>query len=167
MAQSAYSYSTTGYYDKYLTKGSLAYDMPQTAVKEKEIVKKERKTGVLDNPAKLMKIAFAIVMAGLFVILWRSATITKMNTQVNDINSRLLVLYSQNEQMAVTLDRTTDLNYVENVAKNKLNMDVPRTEQKVYVDVNIPDRVEIPVQENGGFVKGMKKFINNCLEYLY
>ncbi len=167
MAQSAYTYSSTGYYDRYLTKGSLAYDIPQTAEKEKEVIRKKSKTSILDNPAKLMKIAFAVVMVGLFVILWRSATITKMNTQVNDINNRLLVLYSQNEQATVTLDRTTDLNYVEEVAKNKLNMDVPRTEQKVYVDVNVPDRAEIPVEERGVFVKGVKKFISNCLEYLY
>ena len=167
MAQSAYTYSSTGYYDRYLTKGSLAYDIPQTAVKEKETVRKKSKTGILDNPAKLMKIVFAVVMAGLFVILWRSATITKMNTQVNDINERLLVLYSQNEQATVILDRTTDLNYVEEVAKTKLNMDVPRTEQKVYVDVNVPDRAEIPVEESGAFIKGAKKFISNCLEYLY
>lgn len=167
MAQSAYTYSAGGYYGRYVTKGSLAYDGAGAVVKEKEKAEKKSREGLLDNPSKLLKVAFAVVMAGLFVILWRSATITKMNTQVSDLNSNLSVLYSQNEQATVLLDRSTDLVYVEDVAKNKLNMDVPRTEQKVYVDVNIPDRVEIPVEESGGFIKGEKKFISNCLEYLY
>jgi len=166
MAERAFTYGKTSYYDKYIITGSLAYN-DSAAVEEKEVVRPAKKTGILDNPKKLLALTFILAITGVFVILWRTAIITNMNTQVSELNNKLNVYYSQNEQTAVMLDRTTDLKYVENVARERLNMAVPQAEQKVYIDVNIPDSVEIPVKQERGILKGIKKFINNCLEYLY
>ena len=46
-------------------------------------------------------------------------------------------------------------------------MGVPVAEQKVYVDVDIPDLVEIPGKTGNKFAAGVKNFFSGCLEYLY
>lgn len=166
MAERAYSYGKTSYYNKYNVSGSLAVN-PQEIPATKERLKVHKKVKLIDQPEKLAVIAFTLIVAGIFLIICRTAIIGQMNSQIAAQKNTLNVLYSQNEQTTVELDRTTDLKYVEETAKNELNMNVPKAEQKIYVDVNIADSVELPVKETNGVIKGIKNFISNCLEYLY
>lgn len=166
MSERTYSYGKTSYYNRYNVSGSLAVN-PQEIPATKESQKVQKKVKLIDQPAKLAVIAFTLIVAGIFLIICRTAIIGQMNSQIAAQKEMLNVICSQNEQTTVELDRTTDLKYVEEVAKNKLNMNVPKTEQKIYIDVNITDSVELPAKASGGFVKGVKNFIGGCLEYLY
>ena len=162
----AYNYGNVSYYDKYMTGGSLAYEsIPKERVKEKKVARK--KESLLDNPKQVAILCFAIMVIGIFVVLSRTAIISNMTSQISAWENKLCMMCSQNEQKSVALDKTTDLKYVEQVARENLNMDVPVAEQKVYVDVDIPDLVEVPEKTTGKIGQAFKKFLGGCMEYLY
>ncbi|NLY42442.1 MAG: hypothetical protein GX066_00375 [Clostridiaceae bacterium] len=107
-----------------------------------------------------------------FFIILRYAAIAEESSQVEAYKKQLNQLKRNNEQMQVELDRSINLQKIEEIAKNRLGMRRPEKYQIVYVTIEKKDYAEVvyeqPDKDNRlGGLSTLMTIINNVLEYLH
>ena len=151
---------------------SAAYDNSQIAVnpysvpKQEEVVlpkiKRQTKTKIGMNA-----ILTALLIVTVFVLLFRSALITEVSFNNTKLEQELTKETIATDMARLELDRTTDLNYVEAVAKERLGMDFPQSHQVVNVTLEYPDKAVVTKNYSPNILQTVGGFFGGILEYLY
>lgn len=142
--------------------GNLAYDLrleersAQTEAKVRE-QKRQIKSKAKAKSVKQHKIiaccALAIALCAGFMIS-RNVTAYETQNEVKELQKELNGLKEYSSQKSFELDKSLDLESVEETAKNKLNMVRPEKYQTVYVNIKQDDVTEVTADEVEG-VKGI------------
>ncbi len=81
--------------------------------------------------ARLVCIAFLA-----FLPLYRFSVITESQYRVAELQSEIKNIDSQNERLKVEIANLKSVARIEDIAKNKLNMNEPGSQQIIYLNVN-------------------------------
>ena len=108
-----------------------------------------------------------IVAAMVFAVVIRATIISDINLENRKLNATLVQLRAETEQSQVELNRTTDLNTVEKMAKSELDMKAPDSNQVVSLVLDMDNRTVKPNNTSGSFVNGLKRILSGAMEYLY
>ena len=158
-----------------MASGSYAYDVirgsavpvPQHVPEVQKNPAKKSRTHISVKPGVLSRICFVLIFAMLFTVVLRYTAINELNSDNRALERELQALVAANEQNTVTLDRATDLNNVEEIARTKLGMDLPQSHQVVNINLAMNDKaVKVSSEKNGFFTKCVG-VLGACLEYLY
>lgn len=117
--------------------------------------------------SRLNQALSVILIAAVFVVVFRYTVINEMNYNNTKLTNELRAVTAETDVAKISLDRTTDLKYVENVAKTKLGMDFPQNHQVVNVTLSHPNKAVAAAGEKTGFFTSLKNIFGSVLEYLY
>lgn len=149
------------YYSAYGTTGSTTA-VPKTRESEIPKIKKNTKT-----KSKTNSILFAVLIAVVFVVVFRYTLINEINSNNTKLENKLNAITTEADIAKLSLDKTTDLNYVETVAKEKLHMDFPQSHQVTNVTLIYPDKVSVSQTQSGSIISAIGNFFSGIVEYLY
>lgn len=90
----------------------------------------------------------AIIFSSLLVISYRNSQITEQFTEVKNLKSDLASIQKENEQLEVNIESSINLTNIEKEASEKLGMQKPTNEQKVYVSLPKKDYVQPTIEDN-------------------
>ena len=110
----------------------------------KKVEKVESKVNTknkLNGKAKTV-LSIAIGFAILFAICYQNSLITETFNKKERLKSELATIGKENEQLKVNIEKTLNLNNVEQMAKERLGMQKLSTNQKVYISLPKKDYVE-------------------------
>lgn len=93
--------------------------------------------------AMYLAIAFAI----LFAISYRNSLITESFNKKEELKSNLAAIEKENEQIKINIEKSLNLNNVEQSAKEMLGMQKLSNNQKVYINLPKQDYIESGIQE--------------------
>mgnify|MGYP000049102839 CR=1 FL=1 len=88
------------------------------------------------------------VFAVLLVISYRNSKITEQFSEVKNLKSDLASIQKENEQLEVNIESSINLTNIEKEASEKLGMQKPTNEQKVYVSLPKKDYVQPTIEDN-------------------
>jgi len=114
---------------------------------------KDKKINVKNNLNSKAKIVLyiAIGFTILFAICYQNSLITETFNKKESLKSELATIEKENEQLKVNIEKTLNLNNVEQMAKEKLGMQKLNSNQKIYISLPKKDYVEsseeVPVFE--------------------
>lgn len=122
-----------------------------------------------DIKPKLRMIMFLITgFSVLFAISYQNSLINESFNKKEQYKREMEALSKTNQQLAVSIENSLNLNNIEQVAKEKIGMQKLNNNQKIYVslpkvDYVAPAAEQIIIEEDGGFfnkiVKGFTKSI--------
>ena len=104
----------------------------------------------------------------LFAISYQNSLINESFNKKEQYKREMEALSKTNQQLAVSIENSLNLNNIEQVAKEKIGMQKLNNNQKIYVslpkvDYVAPAAEQIIIEEDGGFfskiVKGFTKSI--------
>lgn len=117
------------------------------------------------NAVKYVAVGFII----LFAIGYRNSVINENFNEKENLKSELSAIQKTNEQLEVSIENSLNLNNVEQAAKERLGMQKPTNNQKVYVNLPKKDYIqpateEVEIEDNmswfekliDGFTKSIK-----------
>lgn len=142
--------------------GNLAYDLEfedysqrvEEKVREhKQNTKNKAKAASIQRHKTIAVCALIFAICAGFMIS-RNVTAYESKTQVTKLQKELNSLKEYSSQKAFELDKSIDLESVEEVAKNKLNMVRPEKYQTVYVNIKQDDVTEVTADQ----VEGLSGF---------
>lgn len=142
--------------------GNLAYDLEfedyservEKKVREhKQNTKNKAKAESIQRHKTIAVCALIFAVCAGFMIS-RNVTAYESKTQVTKLQKELNSLKEYSSQKAFELDKSIDLESVEEVAKNKLNMVRPEKYQTVYVNIKQDDVTEVTANQ----VEGLSGF---------
>lgn len=115
--------------------------------------------------------AIMVVFAIACTILYRNTMIIQAVSTVDALTSQLNDIKNTNTKRELQLERSLDLNYVEEVATRKLGMKRPDKFQTVYVDVTQDNYAEVMMPSSvdnsfHGAFSVITDGMSNVLEYL-
>ena len=90
-----------------------------------------------------MVIAFSI----LFAMIYQNSLITESFKEKETLKKDLATIEKENEQLKVNIEKTLNLNNVEQSAKEMLGMQKLDNSQKVYINLPKKDYIESNVEE--------------------
>ena len=132
---------------------------PQTETRKKVSAKESNK--------RFYKMFMIGLFTAVFVIVFRSAVIAKMNNEIAVLNSNLAKIEKQVQQSAVKLESMTDLNTVQTVATTELNMGLPQQHQIVELDLDMGSKTVAVKSGTDNGENFFSKAWEFCKEYLY
>lgn len=142
--------------------GNLAYDLEFEDYSErvekkvwehKQNTKNKAKAESIQRHKTIAVCALIFAVCAGFMIS-RNVTAYESKTQVTKLQKELNSLKEYSSQKAFELDKSIDLESVEEVAKNKLNMVRPEKYQTVYVNIKQDDVTEVTANQ----VEGLSGF---------
>ncbi len=154
----AYDYS---YYTGSRT-GALPYREEQT--RERAVPKARPKVKKKNRLNALLSVVLAVMV---FAVVYRYAIINEMKSNNVALNKMLTEATVKTDLAKIELQRTTDLNYVERMAKEKLGMDFPQKHQIINVTLEQEDKVVKATPEKKGFFAAVGDFFGGIVEYMY
>jgi len=125
-------------------------------------IKRQAKTKISINA-----VLGAVVIVAVFLLLFRCALINEISSNNTKLEQDLVKATIATDMARLELDRTTDLNYVEAVAKERLGMDFPQSHQVVNVTLEYPDKAVVSNPAQPGILETVGGFFGGILEYLY
>ena len=134
--------------------------------KAKKQSKKQNKRQGKQKVKTVVSIVF--VFSILFAISYQNSLITESFNHKEDLKKNLSAIEKENEQLQVNIEKSLNLNKVEQSAKEKLGMQKLDNSQKVYINLPKQDYVEsnkeqVLDQENESFwskiIKSIRKII--------
>lgn len=139
--------------------GNLAYDLSfeeNSARREAKVreYKKQAKSKARAQSVKQHKIIACCVLAFALCagfMISRNVTAYESQNEVKELQKELNSLKEYSSQKAFELDKSLDLESVEETAKNKLNMVRPEKYQTVYVNIKQEDVTEVTADSVEGF----------------
>lgn len=143
--------------------------------KKKSSTQKVKKQNVKKQSKKQMKpkaklvICVAIGFAILFAISYQNSLITESFNQKEELKKNLGSIEKENEQLKVNIEKSLNLNNVEQSAKEMLGMQKLNNSQKIYINLPKKDYIEssaeeVVIQENTSFWQKIIQNINNLLK---
>lgn len=154
-------------YSYYSTASTAAkpYALPETKTAERTASKRKVRTKTASK-VHINTILGVVFIAAVFVMVFRFTAMNEMSTNNEQLASELKEVSAEADMAQLSLDRTTDLNYVENIAKTELGMDFPQSHQVVSVSLNYPDKVVVSETQSEGFWDSVGNFFSGIWEYL-
>ncbi len=144
MASAKYQYSTSPrklepQYDKRKKKKTKKQKLKVVEeVKRQDIkVSKEEK-----KRQKRITMLIVMIFAVLLTISYRNSQINERFTEVQNMKKELSALEKENEQLKVNIENSYNLNYVEQMAKEKLGMQRLTNSNTVYINLPKKDYTE-------------------------
>lgn len=134
--------------------------------KAKKQSKKQNKRQGKQKVKTVVSIVF--VFSILFAISYQNSLITESFNHKEDLKKNLSAIEKENEQLQVNIEKSLNLNKIEQSAKEKLGMQKLDNSQKVYINLPKQDYVEsnkeqVLDQENESFwskiIKSIRKII--------
>ena len=119
----------------------------------KKVKKQENKKQVKKQTKKQMQpkaklvICIAIGFATLFAISYQNSLITESFNKKEELKRNLATIEKENEQLKVNIEKTLNLNNVEQSAKEMLGMQKLDNTQKKYISLPKEDFIESSVKE--------------------
>ena len=164
----------------YTDNSNLAYDLSRFDNSERQRREKQRKKEAEARAIRMapaaslsksgMKLKAFVVIAALFAAFF---AVNYYNTKKDD--TYRLVVAQQEELNSVTddnallqskLDAKANIGYIEQYAKETLNMDKVGSTQKKYISVNTESLIEVEKDDSEGFLGSIKKGFRSFLEYI-
>jgi cell division protein FtsL len=132
IAEKKYSYDDNSY---------LNEDIQNNTKKAKRTNKKKKRT------LKLMSAVFWVVFitSALIFILLRYTTITEAEYRIHSLKKEIKELENQLQDIKVTYDSLTRSDIIEEIAIKKANMQYPKYDQMVFLDIENKDDTELTV----------------------
>ena len=145
--------------------GGNPYQFGTSPIKlEPNVIKREKKPNVKvvkDVPRQQIKISkgqrkkqlkITVTVAGIFLLLLtiscRNSQIDKKFNQIQSQKKELAAIQKENEQLEVNIESSINLTNIEKEASEKLGMQKPTNEQKVYVSLPKKDYVQPTIEDN-------------------
>jgi cell division protein FtsB len=104
---------------------------------KQERLKRENAKAVARRQIKSLVVAFVLVafFALTFgTIIYRNALVNEAKYDIFNLKAEIKSLNAQVEELGAAIENQTELSYVEQVAKESLNMQYPTKSQIVYID---------------------------------
>lgn len=115
---------------------------PKSNVKAKNIAKQKARVKEM-----FKNFIIALVLFGMFfLICYRYSSINEAFNEVNDIKSDLKKQQTINAQLESSIQKSTDLAYIENYAKYQLGMQKPKDSQIQKINVKKQDKITTPIE---------------------
>jgi cell division protein FtsL len=108
---------------------------------EKTVRKNDVQKSYIPETCALLFCIAAILVLNLF-LLGRFADITSTKHQVSQMEKKMEQLQNQREQLAVSIEKSSRLDWIEQEAVARLNMQYPDKNQIIYISVD-PVRVQL------------------------
>lgn len=111
-----------------------------------------------------VKLVFGIVICFsiLFAISYQNSLITESFNQKEELKKDLAAIEKENEQLKINIEKSLNLNKVEQSAKEMLGMQKLDNNQKMYISLPKQDYIEVPTEEI--VVEEKSNFIQNIME---
>ena len=151
-------------YKRYNAGQALDDINPAPYVRETALPKIKRATKQKTN---INNVLIMVLIAVVFVVVFRYTLINEINSNNTKLEKQLNTVTTECDMARISLDRTTDLNYVEAVAREKLNMDFPQSHQIINVTLENADKVVKTEPAKSGALTALGNFFGGMLEYLY
>lgn len=143
------------------------YEKKKTSTLKKQNNKKQAKKQV--KPKAKLVIGIAVTFAILFAISYQNSLITESFSQKESLKKNLSAIEKENEQLKVNIEKSLNLNKVEQSAKEMLGMQKLDNSQKIYINLPKQDYVEsateeVIIEEETTFWQKLIKRINNLIK---
>lgn len=93
-------------------------------------------------------ILLILVFTALFIIIYRYGEMINLNYDITSLNNELREKTAINSSLYAELDKTYNINDIKTVAETKLDMNKPRTDQQIYIYLNMSDEYESQEKED-------------------
>ena len=141
-----------------------AYKGKKVSTVKKKTIKRQTKKQSKSKTKMVMAIAFTFSV--LFAIIYQNSLITESFSKKESLKKNLGAIEKENEQLKVNIEKSLNLNNVEQSAKEMLGMQKLDNSQKVYINLPKEDYVEsaaedVIIEEEASFwEKLLKNFAN-------
>lgn len=145
------------------------YENRKTSTKKIKKESKQKQTKKQLKPRVKLVMYIAISFAILFAISYQNSLITENFNQKEELKESLASIEKENEQLKVNIEKSLNLNKVEQAAKEMLGMQKLDNSQKVYISLPKEDYIEIPseeiiIEEETNFLQKIIKNITNIFK---
>ena len=121
------------------------YKGKKTSTTKKKTYKKQAKKQAKSKTKMVM--AIAVTFSVLFAIIYQNSLITESFSKKEGLKKNLGAIEKENEQLKVNIEKSLNLNNVEQSAKEMLGMQKLDNSQKIYINLPKEDYVESAVEE--------------------
>ena len=116
-----------------------------------------------------MVVAIAFTFSILFAIIYQNSLITESFSKKESLKKNLGAIEKENEQLKVNIEKSLNLNNVEQSAKEMLGMQKLDNSQKIYINLPKEDYVEsateeVVIEEDTSFWEKLLKGISNIFK---
>lgn len=164
----------------YTDNSNLAYDLSRfdnsdRERREKQRQKEEEARKIRMAPAVSLSksgtkitafFAIAVMFAAFFAVNWFNAKKDDTARLVAAQQELLDAEADDNALLQSKLDAKANIGYIEEYAKNKLQMSKVGSAQKKYISVNTESLIEVEKDDSEGFLGSIKKGFKSFLEYI-
>ena len=137
------------------------YEKKKTSTQKVKKVSKQQAKKQLKPKVKLV-LCIAVSFAILFAISYQNSLITESFNQKEELKKNLAAIEKENEQLKVNIEKSLNLNKVEQSAKEMLGMQKLDNSQKVYISLPKQDYIEVPTEEIN--IEEEKNFLQKIIE---
>lgn len=114
--------------------------------------------------SKSSVVSVIVLVAMAFLVLFRGLMIQSGYDKLEEKKDQLAAIISENEKIQVKIDKTLDLQNIENIAKNTYNMGEPTKAQTVYINFDQAEEVK-KVSGGSSIFAGIADFFGSLVEY--
>ena len=145
------------------------YEKKKSSTKKMKKDSKQKQAKKQLKPKVKLVFYIAIGFSILFAISYQNSLITESFNQKEELKRDLAAIEKENEQLKVNIEKSLNLNKVEQSAKEMLGMQKLDNSQKVYINLPKQDYIEVPTEEiiqdeNTNFLQKIIKNITNLLK---
>ena len=112
-----------------------------------KIKKQNKRAKKQMKPKAKLIISIAIGFTILFAISYQNSLITESFNEKESLKENLGTIEKENEQLKVNIEKSLNLNNVEQAAKEMLGMQKLDNSQKIYISLPKKDYIELPEEE--------------------
>ena len=120
------------------------------------------------KPKAKLVLSIGITFSILFAICYQNSLITESFNKKEELKKNLSAIEKENEQLKVNIEKTLNLNNVEQAAKEKLGMKKLDNNQKVYINLPKKDYVEsateqLIIEDETNFIEKIVKWVKDLI----
>lgn len=123
------------------------YEKKKSSTQKLKKQSKQKQTKKQLKPKVKLVMFIALGFAILFAISYQNSLITESFNQKESLKKNLSVLEKENEQLKVNIEKSLNLNKVEQSAKEMLGMQKLDNSQKIYINLPKKDYIESATEE--------------------
>lgn len=143
------------------------YKQKKSSTRKMKVEKKATKKKMKPKAKLVLYIAISFVI--LFAMGYQNSLITESCNKKEKLKEEVSAIAKENEQLKVNIEKTLNLNNIEQSAKEMLGMQKLANDQKVYVSLPKKDYIEsakeeVIIDEDNGFFKNIIKTITNLFK---
>lgn len=145
----------------------LEHTEQRQAVEQKSHIKKVSRSSAADyiKPHQVILIV-ASTVAILFVLIFSMVQLNEVTSQMNQLAEDLRVEQSESVRLNAALESNMSLGSIENYAQNNLGLQKMSPNQVTYISLSQGNAIEIPNENDSGWMNRIKVGISDFLEYL-